>query len=995
MHLARQHALTSHPPAPVFLHAGFHSSPTSQSASNPNPDLFTCATPTGFLVAHTSPLLELTRRQFVGKAQEGGLALALPLQHASLLLLVGGGRVPRFAPNKLVLWDEAATVAAAPTGAAAQAMAGGSSIPGSRVLGSRGAARSSSSSSSSSGSSLSSEASASEVGSIQDGNDSLDEDEEENDSNKDVAGASSTSSGDSASDSGDSDGAGFGARSMYVSAMYESAASSARPTPPAALASAAAANVPAGAPAKRGNRKAAPAAQPQVTERQPASAAEAPPPKPIAERAAQRGAAVAELEFSEGVTGVETYAFQVGPSASSGEESAGNQKQQIAYIVVVVLRTKAMVFELGSADQLHQEQQAQNPLVGGEKGKEKQKEVDGQGGGPSKQVGWAIVHRTTVDIAGNARQGLAAIAPASQSPLRSTDAKRSRRSRPPTALIALSGRQKGHVQLLSVPLLSGSTARHKSEVKSSEGATQHSVPIGASTIIIAHSSALNSITLSRCGRLLITSSDRGTLIRLWSVTGDPIAFGTEESPGSEHDGPPPAASKASSASASATSLTPALVRELRRGSDQAYILSVAIAPDLSALAVASDKGTVHIFRLTSAAMPTVSKPKEPTPSSIHSRDPSSKSSSSFPMPKAFKKATSLTRKHLLPTATSSLSMLPSLPGSSQLKKYLASEWATAHFRIPLRTFGGRSAEGNWGERGGPGGVESPQVRVVMKKANPNAQSKHGASAVAGQVDPAADDEDDDGFGAEADDALASSRTRTRTRTRTAERAPIEAIAGGSARSTEGGWAAMRARIEDVRRGEAQLDEKIFLTWTRARMGPRGPSSSAPAPASASARYELIALTTGGSWYRVGLDVAPSLSVGGGGGGGGGGSAGEHSARTDENSDGGGTHTPRASADLSRANAGSGLGSGVYATGRSHESQQQQRGKAQLRQTGGSSGGTRVAAGGLDDVEEDEDPLLSGGGDAQRRRAEEDRELEKSGVIQGCVLLEFRRFGQRD
>ncbi|KAE8260929.1 hypothetical protein A4X13_0g56 [Tilletia indica] len=857
MHLARQHALTSHPPAPAFLHAAFYTASSSSSTATAAPDLFACATSTGFFVAHTSPLLELTRRQF--SSSQGGLAFVLPVEHTSLLLLVGGGRVPRFAPNKLILWDDAATIAT---------------------------------------------------------------------------------------------------------------------------------------------------------------------PAPDDARArAREGAAVAELEFAEGVTGVQIHPFDTplpDQHVQSGAQTADAQQRTSTkfYIVVVVLKTKALVFELGPNGKLSQQHESAYSVLG------QGKDTPSSG---HQSNAWNIVHRTTVEIAGGARQGLAAIAPALlPPPSASTHHKRPRRELV-AALIALPGRQKGHVQLVRVPILYGSTGSSDKNARRATGqqqppADQSQVkPIGPSTIIIAHSSELNSITLSPCGRLLITSSDRGTLVRLWSVSGDPVPFGTHKKQGLEQisSSTPPTKSTGGS------SLQPTLIRELRRGSDQAYILSVAIAPDLSALAVASDKGTIHIFRLTSEATKAkeASRTSEKTPVD---RDSSSKSSSSFPIPKAFKKATSLTRKHLLPTATSSLSMLPTLPGSKQLKKYLGSEWSTSHFRIPLRTFGGRSAEGTWGERGGPGGMESPHVKVVMKKANPAAGDKgkqressdfetqtqaqgvtdvdrwasmgptverlgsvgdgfsddlldgggggSGGGGGAWVMDGIEDDEEEDGpipaqFIPESQTGIPSPSSESEgpssfkyvepqshrpVNTDSIRRGPIEAITGGSARSTEGGWAAMRARFDDIRHGEAGLDEKIFLTWTRARTQPSQPSSEAAATTTtttSSRSYELIALTTGGGWYRIGLSTNPSERM-----------KDTNTTNTPES----GTHTPRASSDTRRV--------------RGEED-------STARTT------TTPPVSIMDD--DDDDGGGGGGGESARRRAEEDRELEKSGMIQGCVLLEYRRFGQRD
>ena len=55
-------------------------------------------------------------------------------------------------------------------------------------------------------------------------------------------------------------------------------------------------------------------------------------------------------------------------------------------------------------------------------------------------------------------------------------------------------------------------------------------------------------------------------------------------------------------------------------------------------------------------------------------------------------------------------------------------------------------------------------------------------------------------------------------------------------SSEGQWAGLRDRIEDVRRGEAGIDEKVFLSWIPSGEG-----------------YNLIAITTAGSYYRISLD----------------------------------------------------------------------------------------------------------------------------------------------
>lgn len=80
-------------------------------------------------------------------------------------------------------------------------------------------------------------------------------------------------------------------------------------------------------------------------------------------------------------------------------------------------------------------------------------------------------------------------------------------------------------------------------------------------MIIAHESALTTLSVPPSGRLLATSSSRGTLIRIWDTySGN-------------------------------------LVRELRRGTDRADIYGVAFKSDETEICVWSDKGTIHIFRL--------------------------------------------------------------------------------------------------------------------------------------------------------------------------------------------------------------------------------------------------------------------------------------------------------------------------------------------------------------------------------------------------------------
>ncbi|KAM3378116.1 autophagy-related protein 18a-like [Capsicum galapagoense] len=79
--------------------------------------------------------------------------------------------------------------------------------------------------------------------------------------------------------------------------------------------------------------------------------------------------------------------------------------------------------------------------------------------------------------------------------------------------------------------------------------------------IMAHDSRIVCFALTNDGRLLATSSSKGTLVRVFNT------------------------------------LDGSLVQEVRRGADRAEIYSLAFSPTAQWLAVSSDKGTVHVFNL--------------------------------------------------------------------------------------------------------------------------------------------------------------------------------------------------------------------------------------------------------------------------------------------------------------------------------------------------------------------------------------------------------------
>ncbi|KAG6857335.1 hypothetical protein H0H87_005638 [Tephrocybe sp. NHM501043] len=132
-----------------------------------------------------------------------------------------------------------------------------------------------------------------------------------------------------------------------------------------------------------------------------------------------------------------------------------------------------------------------------------------------------------------------------------------------STLLTIAGRQLGHVQLVHLPPCAppASTGPPPSSPPRKPPPPPAKHPV---SIIAAHTTALTTLSVPPSGRLLATTSSRGTLVRIWD------------------------------------SLTGKLVREFRRGTDKADIYGVAFRPDEQELCVWSDKGTVHVFTLVTS-----------------------------------------------------------------------------------------------------------------------------------------------------------------------------------------------------------------------------------------------------------------------------------------------------------------------------------------------------------------------------------------------------------
>ncbi|CAE6437847.1 unnamed protein product [Rhizoctonia solani] len=141
---------------------------------------------------------------------------------------------------------------------------------------------------------------------------------------------------------------------------------------------------------------------------------------------------------------------------------------------------------------------------------------------------------------------------------------------PDSTMLAIPGRQHGHVQLIHLPPCPhppppSPPPNTPPKPKAPQAPSGPDIPPPLTTqpeaIIVAHESKLAAISLTASGRLLATASQRGTLVRVWDTRSH------------------------------------VRIRELRRGTDHADIYGVAFRGDEQEVCVWSDKGTVHVFKL--------------------------------------------------------------------------------------------------------------------------------------------------------------------------------------------------------------------------------------------------------------------------------------------------------------------------------------------------------------------------------------------------------------
>ncbi|GAA6058579.1 hypothetical protein JCM10212_007018 [Sporobolomyces blumeae] len=339
-------------------------------------------------------------------------------------------------------------------------------------------------------------------------------------------------------------------------------------------------------------------------------------------------------------------------------------------------------------------------------------------------------------------------------------------SEPGSTLLAFPGRQAGQVRLVRLPPYTP----HVPPLPPPPSHDPLAPPYPSVSIIAAHTSALSAIAMTPSGSLLATTSKQGTLVRVWD-------------PSTNH-----------------------LVKELRRGTDTAEIFGLSFRRDGGAIAVSSDKGTVHVWDLKAS--------KEEG-----RKSGGSDSGASTPRQKQ-------------------LSLLkPYLP------KYFSSEWSHSQFRLPASS---------------PSGSRLPSIPSI--NSNPpvsTSPSVEDDTCLCAWVEVELSDDEDD------EDGTPSSSSRTATPTPSSHRRTSAPSAGPAAAHAAPTGPPGRGRGSSTSSHPPSIssspvrgaNKDTSLRRQSFRSSRSGVTADSLAQRKRPKRTEsqIVAITQSGGWFRVSLD----------------------------------------------------------------------------------------------------------------------------------------------
>ncbi|GAA5842410.1 hypothetical protein JCM9279_005375 [Rhodotorula babjevae] len=358
---------------------------------------------------------------------------------------------------------------------------------------------------------------------------------------------------------------------------------------------------------------------------------------------------------------------------------------------------------------------------------------------------------------------------------------------PHSTLLAFPGRQPGQVQLVRLPPLAPPGGAPPLPPPPSHDPT--AAPHPATSVLLAHESPLAALATNDDGRVLATGSGRGTLVRIW-------------------DAAPSSRTRGGGGAGGGAGGT--LARELRRGTDSAEIFDVALSREGDRCAVASDKGTVHVWDLRRGVGEGAGAGAgERADEGERAGRGGEGSGASTP------------RSH-------QLSLLkPYLP------KYFSSEWSHAQFRLPPP----------------PGGSTASRLPFSLSNPGPYPNTPFSGAGAGGTGGASGGEQGKAARAASVeDDVCVCAWIEVNALDEAAAPGPAAAPAAAAPVVAHG----PRPRAQNRSSSGAQQQQP------HPRSAAAAPSTACASPARRK-ETQLVALTRSGGWYRLAFDPLPALS----------------------------------------------------------------------------------------------------------------------------------------